>query len=152
MSEQMEKNIIKILDKLNNQEKILRKHDEKLEKLEKLEKNQEEFRKELIQQGEKLDYVSKELTQQGEKLDYVSKELTQQGNKLNYVSEDLRNFSRHFAVFETDFGLKVDVLFEKYDTDYREHKTFKRDIDSLKDDSFKHGVQIEHLSKKVATA
>ena len=61
------------------------------------------------------------------------------------VSNDLRSFSRHFAVFEDDFSRKVDVLFQNYDTDFNEHKIFKKDIDSLKDDSFKYGVQIEHL-------
>ena len=82
---------------------------------------------------------------QGNELDLVR-------NGLDFVSKDLRNFSGHFAVFEHEFGLKVDLLFEKYGSDYKEHKEFKKDIESLKNDSFKHDVQIEHLSKKIATA
>ena len=73
-------------------------------------------------------------------------------NNLDYVSNDLRNFSQHFAVFEYEFSRKVDALFENYDTDFKEHKKFKKDIYSLKDDSFKYSVQIEQLSKKIAKA
>ena len=85
-----------------------------------------------------------------EKLDIISNDLKEYKEKLDYVSNDLRSFSRHFAVFEDDFSRKVDVLFENYSTDFNQHKTFKKDIDSLKDDSFKYGVQIEHLSKRIA--
>lgn len=125
MSEQIEKEILKIL---KSQEKVLENHGKMLEILEKgqlkLEKIQEK-------QGNELDLVR---------------------NGLDFVSKDLRNFSGHFAVFEHEFGLKVDLLFEKYGSDYKEHKEFKKDIESLKNDSFKHDVQIEHLSKKIATA
>ena len=132
MSEQIEKEILKIL---KSQEKVLENHGKMLEKLEKgqlkLEKIQEK---------------------QGNELDLVRNELDLVRNGLDFVSKDLRNFSGHFAVFEHEFGLKVDLLFEKYESDYKEHKEFKKDIESLKNDSFKHDVQIEHLSKKIATA
>ena len=121
MSEQMEKNILKILEKVENLEK----------NQEKLEKNQEEFRGNLSNIINRVDKIEE---------------------KLDYVSTDLINFSRHFAVFEHEFSLKVDTLFENYDKDFKEHKKFKEDIDLLKDDSFKYNVQIEHLSKKLANA
>ena len=106
----------------------------------------------LKKQQEMLKKQGEELSNQREKIDYISAELKNQKEKLDYVSNDLRNFSRHFAVFEYDFSLKVDALFEKYGSDFDEHKVFKKDINSLKDDSFKHGVQIEHLSKRIVNA
>ena len=181
MSEQIEKEILQLLKKqektLENQGKRLDKHEDNILKIL---KNQEKFEKELKSQGEKLDYVSNDLKEQkekldyvsndlkekgekldyvsndlkekGEKLDYVSNNLKEQKEKLDYVSNDLRSFSRHFAVFEDNFSRKVDTLFQNYSTDYDEHKIFKKDIDSLKNYSFKHDVQIEHLSKKIANA
>ena len=130
-----------------------------LEKLETLENGQNEqkeelelVRQDLKNQKDKLDLISNELKEREEKLDIVSSDLKEYKEKLDFVSNDLRSFSQHFAVFEYDFSLKVDTLFEKYDTDFSQHKGFKKDINSLKDDSFKYGVQIEHLSKKIANA
>ncbi len=121
-----------------------------LEKFYTFEQNQNEQLKFNENVLEKLDIISNDLKEYKEKLDYVSNDLKEYKEKLDYVSNDLRSFSRHFAVFEDDFSRKVDVLFENYSTDFNQHKTFKKDIDSLKDDSFKYGVQIEHLSKRIA--
>ena len=129
---------------LENFEKII------LEKFYTFEQNQNEQLKFNENVLEKLDIISNDLKEYKEKLDYVSNDLKEYKEKLDYVSNDLRSFSRHFAVFEDDFSRKVDVLFENYSTDFNQHKTFKKDIDSLKDDSFKYGVQIEHLSKRIA--
>ena len=149
MSEQMERNILKILEKVEN----LEKNQEKLEKnQEKLEKNQEKLEK----NQEKLEYNQEKQVSINEEFRNEFKKLNDKietiQNNLDYVSTDLRNFSRHFVVFEDEFGRKVDLLFENYDTDFKEHKKFKKDIDSLKNHSFKHDVQIEHLSKKIANA
>ena len=166
MSENFEKIVLQKLEKLDTLEKGFN-------KLEKGQNEQQKFNKNVLQKLEKLDTLEKGFNKlekgQNEqqkfnksvlkKLDNLErnqekfeKDLKEQKEKLDYVSDDLRSFSRHFAVFEHDFSLKVDALFEKYDTDFNQHKTFKKDIDSLKDDSFKYGVQIEHLSKKIANA
>ena len=139
MTEQTEKEILSLLKTqqgiLINQEKTLKEHSKAFEE-------QSKFNKEVLEM----------LKNQSERIEYISADLKKQKEKLDYVSEDLRNFSQHFAVFEYDFSLKVDALFEKYGSDFDEHKVFKKDINSLKDDSFKHGVQIEHLSKKIVNA
>ena len=144
MSENFEKIILeKFYTFEQNQNEQLKFNENVLEKLDIISNDLKEYK-------EKLDYVSNDLKEYKEKLDYVSNDLKEYKEKLDYVSNDLRSFSRHFAVFEDDFSRKVDVLFENYSTDFNQHKTFKKDIDSLKDDSFKYGVQIEHLSKRIA--
>ena len=174
MTEQTEKEILRML---KNQENFNKKF---IEKLESFEKKQDLFEKELgyvkndLSQVKEdlshvkedlnnvksdLDYVKEDLNNVKSDLDYVKDDLNNVKSDLNnvksdlkYVKKDLRKFSQHFAVFEVEFSRKVDVLFENYGTDFDEHKIFKKDIDLLKNSSFKHDVQIEHLSKKVSNS
>lgn len=160
MTEQTEKEILRML---KNQENFNKKF---IEKLESFEKKQDLFEKELgyvkndlSQVKEDLSHVKEDLNNVKSDLDYVKddlnnvkSDLNNVKSDLNYVKKDLRNFSQHFAVFEVEFSRKVDVLFENYGTDFDEHKIFKKDIDLLKNSSFKHDVQIEHLSKKVSNS
>ena len=143
--DEMLKNHEKIFERqdemLRNHKIMLKSQDEMLKNHEKMFKRQEKFNKEFRKE---LNEVKGDLASLNNKVENIEE-------KLDYVSTDLRNFSQHFAVFEYEFSRKVDVLFENYGTDYNEHKEFKKDINSLKDESFKHDVQIENLSKKIAT-
>ena len=115
MSEQMEKNILKILEKF---EKL----EEGQKRLECNQEKQAEFNNKVIEKFNDQEIFNMKILESQENL----------RTELLDMKKEFTKLSNQFTAFEFDINRKVDVLLENYDFDHKLFIKYNKDIFNLK--------------------
>ena len=154
MSEQMEKNILKILEKVEKLEEGQKKLESGQRRLEwKLDK-QEEFNNKIVEKLDKQEEFNNKIIEKFNDQEIFNMKILQsQENLRTELSEMKKEFtklSNQFTAFEFDINRKVDVLLENYDFDHKHFIKYNQDIFNLKKQTFNHEGRISNLELKSA--